>query len=411
VVRDHSCVRTPTGTPTTNPRSTATGRLILGLLAIAASGFDSGAARAVAPRLLRRLPDDATLRHLETAGLAPLLHWALGDEAARLPADRQEALLAGTLSARARHRALELTTGEVIEISHALDAPVALLKGMSIAQRHYPSPHLRPMGDVDVLVSPRDRPRLQRALRQRGFMAMAGDWRGAAHAAPLCHPHRDAWVEVHDALFPADAVPLRAAPFTAESVAAHLVPFSFAGLQAWRLSDELALVHTACAWVRDLSTHAMHPSFVIPLLDAACLAGQSRDPVDWRVIDALTENETAAASLYLLLCFLERHGLAGPAKAALPRIAARQRRVRSVETAILLTMLDRWLIDGRPSPIGRRTCFVWATLLERDAAIGKLAGLPWKVLFPPDVGDRFSARHIVRLGKALAAVTNGRRPD
>src|SRR5690606_17186492 len=79
VVRDHSCVRTPTGTPTTNPRSTATGRLILGLLAIAASGFDSGAARAVAPRLLRRLPDDATLRHLETAGLAPLLHWALGD--------------------------------------------------------------------------------------------------------------------------------------------------------------------------------------------------------------------------------------------------------------------------------------------------------------------------------------------
>lgn len=106
---------------------------------------------------------------ISTQGLTTLV---AGLEAtATLPAPLSAFLSEEIPFARARANRLQETLGSVVRALRGAGVEVVALKGAALAFFHYPDPALRPMGDLDLLLSdPRD------LTRATGLLAAAG-WR------------------------------------------------------------------------------------------------------------------------------------------------------------------------------------------------------------------------------------------
>ena len=182
----------------------------------------------------------------------------------------RDALQSADLTARVRHGSLCDAAGEILDACNAAGIPVTLLKGISIADQLYPLAHLRPMGDIDILVPERDCARVDAMMLRGGYEPKAGYEadEGEPHQAPLYHPKRDVWVEVHTALFPKDDPLTLDAQYGASQIARQQVASTFRGRPAFRLSREIQLAYVSSYWIRDLSRNPFHPSFITPLVDA-----------------------------------------------------------------------------------------------------------------------------------------------
>src|SRR5690606_23216813 len=107
----------------------------------------------------------------------------------------------------------------------------------------------------------------------------------------------------------------------------------------------------------------------------------------------------ALASLYVMLSWLARHGLAGSSAAILPRLASRQERVGNLELWLIHAMLDRWLLRGVPPALGGAVSRLWAPLMSHRPLPAKLVSIPWKISFPQGNADRYTARRLLRIAK------------
>jgi hypothetical protein len=357
------------------------------------------------------LDDDRQLRHITHGGLAPLLHFAARDNLVVIPARWQDDLESAALTARFAHAGQRDCAGQVIDICQAIDVPVTLLKGISISDQYWPAPHLRPMGDIDLLLPAGGAPSVESALRGRGYTRMPGfeGGEGEAHGTPLLDPRRQVWIEPHTALFPRHARVNGEALFSPANVAARSIASTLDGRWILRLSDELQLVYIASYWLRDIQRDGVHPTLLIPLLDAIFLLKASARSLDWDGLIRSLDNEMATASLYVLLEQVRRHGLDEEAvAAALPRLGAAQRIVGGAELRTLNRLLDACLVAGRPfmGSFGSRHPMVESTIVDTLLASGsfarKVVSLPWNLVFPPRVPERYSVRyHTGRITRLL----------
>jgi hypothetical protein len=396
-------------------RSTPHRGIAAALLAWAAGAHGDGRT------LANESPEDAArqLQHAVDAGLAPLLHHAARHGLEGIPADWHDVLKGAEMTARFTHAALRESASHVIDVCSEVGAPVTLLKGISISDQYYPAPHLRAMGDVDVLVPDRDFAQVESRLIALGYVPQPGfeTGEGEPHGAPLFDPRRRVWVELHTALFHQDAPVNANALFRADNVARRSVASRFDGRSILRLCDELQLVYIASYWLRDLTRNRMHPALLIPLFDAIFLLRASGRTLDWDALIESLDNEIATASLYLLLVQLRKYGFDEGLAAVVPRLAARQRIVGDSELRILNFLLETFLVDGKKfmGSFGRRhpmiESVVMDTLLARGAFAGKVLSLPWNVFFPPRVPERYSVGYqtarIARLLKRSRPAMNG----
>jgi hypothetical protein len=388
------------------------------LLRWAATADSPGAGGLKLPVEAWGIVDDRHLQHIIDAGLGPLLRHAAGDTVKLAPGRWFEDLESAELTARFAHAALRDGAGEVIDVCHASGVPVTLLKGISISDQYWPIPHLRPMGDVDVLLPEGACALVDSALRSRGYTPMAGfvGGEGDAHEIPLLDPCGQVWIELHTALFPAHSRVNSKALFGPANVAARSIAFTWDGRSTLRLADELQLVYIATYWLRDIRRDGLHPTLLVPLFDAMFLLKGCARSLDWDGVLRSLDNGTAIASLYVLLTQVRRYGFDDEAVArVLPQLAAAQRIVGGAEMRAINWMLDSCLVDGRQflGSFGRRhpmiESSVMDTLLEPHAFVRKLLTLPWNFVFPPRVPERYSVRYhaqrIARLFRRAGDVT------
>jgi hypothetical protein len=113
-----------------------------------------------------RLPHDAEANHL-----SPLLETLLGshDQAVPEPIGRQLRVL--RLRHLAWHRARTAALLEILDTFERLAIDTVVLKGAALAWMIYPSPALRPMSDMDLLVPRAAAGAALEALRRLGFHA------------------------------------------------------------------------------------------------------------------------------------------------------------------------------------------------------------------------------------------------
>jgi hypothetical protein len=388
------------------PRSRA---LLLDLLAYAVSGPESNREQGISPGRLGEVTD-REIQWVTDAGLAPLLYRAARPGLDHIPAVRRNALLSADLTAQVRYGNLVDTANEIIDACRTIQVPVTLLKGISISDQYYPAGHLRPMGDIDILIPAHALQSVESAVLQLGYIRNLEHElnEDAHHSAPLFHPERRVLVEIHIDLFRKSASLRRNRIFSRPQVATQSVASTFHSRLVHRLTDELQLVYIASSWIKDLTQHNIHPSFVPSLLDAVYLLKASETSLDWDDLFGWLDNETAMASLYVMLAYLSRCGLHQFAPSILSRLASRQNLVGTAELRIITSVLDSYLIAGRPFTSlfsDWHATIVLNAMLASGSHTAKLLSLPWTVAFPPSIPDRYSMRY--QLGRIARVLRGG----
>jgi hypothetical protein len=344
--------------------------LAFALLRYAASKFDAALCEPLLARLLQSA-EEREFQWLLRAGWGALLFQATRNRIADIPLIRRNVLTSEDLTARVRSGNLADTASQIIAVCGNLRTPATLLKGISVSDQYYPSAHLRPMGDIDILVEQDAYHAVEAALLDAGYLRDA-DWpSGLAshhHGAPLFDPVRRVWVELHTGLFHSDDGLRRDRLFGPSQLVAQSVASSFHGRPVNRLSDELQLVYIATSWMRDLMYCKIHPSHLNSLLDVLFLLQAAHRALNWDRLFGWLDKGMAAAYLYVTLDYVASRGLHPVAPAILSHLASRQRIVGALQLWAIQAMLDRYLLGGRP----------------------------WTAVFPPPVPGRYSVAYQLR---------------
>jgi len=245
---------------------------------------------------------------------------------------------------------------------------------MSVAGQLYPEPHLRPMRDIDLLVTPDAVPTIEAALRELGYHQESNLSRefydAHHHTTPFHDPRTGVWVEVHRALCPAWSPVASDALFGLERIRAEENPAEFRGHAVYRLSEELQLVYLAAHWAYDFRL----ASGLVTMFDTIYLLGSTRS-LRWECILSWLENAVAATPVYLLLSYLDRHELVRLPPGLLDELARLQRSFGRASLRLLHAMIDRYVVDGRQ--LGwvvseRNFTILWQSLLLPCPEIHKL---------------------------------------
>ncbi len=342
--------------------------LIGQLLAYAATGapLDQGN-RQFAWRPKDGGDDDRQFRWAVAGGLGPLIHRATRDCAEVVPKAWREVLFGAELTARVRHGNLVDSVMEIIDACDLLQVRVTLLKGISVSEQVYPAEHLRPMGDIDVLIPAHAYPLVEAALLKRGYSKLKQPTidEGHHHGAPLCHPRWHTVIELHTGLFPADSPLRKDAVFSSSNVELCSILSHYHARPVKRLTPELQLAYIASSWFNDLNKHGVHPSFIPSLIDAIYLLTASGRSLNWSLMLGWLDNDMVKASLYAMLTYLPRYGIEQISSANLARLSSGLTLVGPFQLKMIHWMLDRHLIGGRP----------------------------WNLALPPPMFGRYSPRH------------------
>ncbi len=335
-------------------------------------------------------------------GLGPLLQSTLEGRQDLVPDGLAARVRAADRLARIESAGRLEAAAEILDRCADRAGPITLLKGISICTEHYARPYDRAMGDIDLLVAPKEVSALESALAELGYQPTGGeaarDYGKHHHSRPRLHPRTGVCVEVHRGLFPARWV--EQGPFCEASVRAEQRPGDFAGRPVLRLSPELQLVYIA--------THAalvFHPAAgARALLDTLLLLHRAGEALASERVWGWLGDRRIAAHLQLLTSSLERAGLA-PAQAALVQLRPRLAALGRLELRILTRMIDRYHLRGLP--LGDRLgadnrAVVWRTLLAAPGSAWNFARIPWNLMFPPSHPGRFRPGHqLKRLRSAL----------
>jgi Uncharacterised nucleotidyltransferase len=365
--------------------------LIGDLLTATARGSLTDAVGAARPHAAAGYPPQQVQAAID-AGLGPLLERAFRQHHIQGLDLHADPLRAARLTALVRHGNDVRVAVAVIDACARLGVPVTLLKGISISEQHYPAGELRPMGDIDLLVPTSMAATVEAALKDEGFEANIDAPSPGHHGVPLYEPRQQVWVEIHTALFGHKSGLHGATLFRPQQIAAWSVASTFEGRDVMRLRDEMQLVYLACSWVRDMSLQCVQPSFVLQLFDALFLLRSSGSTLDWHGLVAMLDNEKAAASVHLLLSYLVARGWYPAAAPILPLLAARHSLLGPHDLKGMHWILDRYLLqrreDGRLAGHWQAT-IAFNTLNARGGSLGKWLRVPWNLVFPPSIAERY----------------------
>jgi hypothetical protein len=119
-----------------------------------------------------RLSDWAALPAQANAhGLGPLLYVHLKEAGVSIPQPVKRELQGLYLRHRHANQVRGRVLAELLTAFEAADIPALVLKGAALAHLLYPEPGLRPMRDIDLLVSRAEARRAQQLLAELGFKA------------------------------------------------------------------------------------------------------------------------------------------------------------------------------------------------------------------------------------------------
>jgi len=125
--------------------------------------------------------EDPQFLHTIDAGLTPLMYHAMRACPERVPPAMARSTPKCPISRpRSRFGNLCEAAVEVVDACQGVGVRPTLLKGISISHQHYPIPHLRPMGNLDILVPESELERVESSLLRTGLVRMPDQVRPAA---------------------------------------------------------------------------------------------------------------------------------------------------------------------------------------------------------------------------------------
>lgn len=345
--------------------------------------------------------DEATIKDAVDSGLGALLAYVSRD----CPG-KAEAALAGTIRAAdltARMLTAEMldAIGRILRASSTAGSVPVLLKGAAMALLHYPAPHLRTMGDIDVCLPPEEQPAFEAQLRALGFRQTsplpAEFYARHHHSMPFWHPTWGVWVEVHTRLFPPQS-PLADEPqFALPAIAPQLQTLEIGGFPARAMTNEMHMLYACSRWLEELDVERG----VFPVLDVMLLARNGRRKFDWDRLFLMLDQlpSVATAAVHVMVAYLSRWRIVSLPQGILDNLAARDKHTNAASIWILHRVITMFLLERRA--FGRfltrlNVSIVWSTLLRRPTPVRNLIELPFQIAFPPGHPQRFNPAFLAR---------------
>lgn len=358
---------------------------------------------------LDSLPPADVARALEN-GFGPILARVTRDAAAR--GSVPEAILAADLTSRVMTADMLDALTDLLRLSAEAGCHPVLMKGCATCLQYYPEPHLRTMGDLDLLVGSDEWLRIEPLLRADGFEDTHGTlprswYEGHHHSVPLWHPQRRIWIELHTRLYPPWSPLAAEERLSPKAINESLTPIELGGQEVRVFNHELQLVYTATRW-------AQMPSLqrgAFPILDLALLIAMHGGTLDWQRTCAMVDGTWGATALRLMLTYLDRWELARVPAPVLLHLARQDRFTNRAAIAVLHGLITTFVIEGRP--LGRvissrnwRTA--WSTIVGPSSPWTKPFRLAAGIAFPVSERDTFSGP---RVHRRVWAAMRGRRSE
>jgi Uncharacterised nucleotidyltransferase len=330
--------------------------------------------------------EPALIRYALAAGLGPVLWQMGGGSDAWAGSPFADEIRAADLTARivtaTKYEVLE----SILEVLAPIDCRPVLLKGVATALRYYASPHLRTMGDIDLLVPANQRDAAEAELRSLGFTQRSHQPAAAFvrrhHSMPFWHPQRDIWIDVHTHVYPLQYLLAADPRFSVGAMTSQLSEIAVGKHIAQVMCDELQLVYTSTRWAERFDADRG----LYPVLDAARLLHVRGEALDWDVICARVKGSWAITALHVLLESLRRWELATVPGEILAWLAANDAYSNRASIAVLHRVFTQHVMEGHPYGLllTRHTLEItWATLVQPARPIVKLASLPYFIVSPP----------------------------
>jgi hypothetical protein len=224
-------------------------------------------------------------------GLSALARHELEKAGIDLPMDAAADLKRHALSVAANAVKVKGVLLRVLDALHKHDIDPVLLKGYGLASRFYPDPLLRPMSDVDLLISPRQLSAAKRALVEVGLSMQDAEmeryWR--AHTHHLTFNGAAAAVELHFT-----AIKDMGSSIEADALLARAISDTLEGRHVRYLRPEDEVTY--------LSTHATHHllSGAGWLYDLKLLL-KKHPHLDWLAVVSLAEESEMQSAVYFAL--------------------------------------------------------------------------------------------------------------
>jgi hypothetical protein len=315
--------------------------------------------------------DEREIRWVLEGGFGPLLYRAIRASGQPVPGRWSATLLGADLTAQVRHGDRVDTAKEVIDLCISEGVAVTLLKGISVSEQHYPSGHLRPMGDIDLLVPAEAHGAVQSALLARGYRPLStSPAPGGAprhHDSPLVCPERQVWVEVHRSLFD-DRI--AHGIFGTSHVTAQSRASVFHGRPVYRLAPAFQLLYVAYSCIQDMSLYVVNidPTCLSSVVDTIYLLNASSDTLHFEPLLDWPDAELPIACLDVMLTWIVRQRLGVVPSEAIACLQRSQRIVGPLQRRLFHALLGHYLAGARR----------------------------WNQPFPLPVPGRYSVRHQLR---------------
>lgn len=307
------------------------------------------------------------LDYLVSSGLGPIAFQLLNGSAATDEDDTT--LRSAHLTTWVIYRQMQKATVEVLQFATAAGIDVVLLKGISIGDEMYASPHHRIMGDIDLLVSTDDAARLSELLESRGYQSRAPDDgpripANHHHLPELRHPDTGVTIEIHTSLV-SRTVLADDALNQPEVFRGEIRPSTFQGIPCRRFSPEYQIVYTLMHWAIDYKW----PFNVISINDIIHLVNRKDVTPDWdRIAAWMNDYSIFGDTLTVLFLYLQDCGLIDLPPALQSEIGVAKKRLGRTNLRILHWLLTTFPMTGRRK-VGwvmtrQNARVIWLTLLE-----------------------------------------------
>ena len=347
---------------------------------------------------------DATIYFAINSGLGPYLNYCTHDSNQN-SSENHSRLISSDLTAKLITNSQLHALNEIITIASPMVDEIILLKGIATCQKYYPLPHLRIMADIDLLVSNKDQPILEKILLEMGYQQESnnapGFYQTHHHSMPFHNMKNDIWIEVHTHLFSKSSAAIDDDLFAIENIRKNCIAMneSIYPKNIKCLCPELQLIYTCTHWAEDFHIH----KGAIQLIDMILLIKNNNKGLDWKKITQWTDNTASASYLYLLLSYFSKNSLLDIPDHYFKSLRLKNSNMALLNRSILFSVIDTFLPDKNNN---RRFIndnileIVWKTLLFPSSSISNFIKLSWNIVFPPDATNRY------KISDLLSRITN-----
>ena len=325
---------------------------------------------------------DGLLYQAEEQGMGPLLHMHL----AAIDREVPDTFLRGLRFLSLRHQQANVllmkSLRHVLSLLEAEGIPSLVLKGAALCQTLYPKIGLRPMRDIDLLLSEEDVHHAHAFLQKKGFQTSTTALpEGYFHLPPLLQNVDGMQVcfELHHGLFPNDPPYYQSLPFA--GLHQNGLAFEIDGMTAYTLAAEEMLWH--------LYQHGFHAPLtyehykLISVSDIVSLVESKADELDWEKITTVYPQLFRALPLFHYLTPWNDNVLTkmpykkskapsgvGESFTGWPRLKLRKRRDKGFLEISLLTFFPaQWWLMLYYSTGGGPLSTIWCRLVRHPMHI------------------------------------------